>query len=349
MSVMHSEILLEIQDVSKSFSTRNFVDQMLGRPKRHMKALRSVSFELRAGQVTALLGPNGAGKTTLVNIICDLTRADSGSVRVGGLSVPGDGFRAQKKIGYVTTNDRSFFWRLSGRKNLEFFAALEGYSVGEAAQRSIEALVRFNLVDAADRPFHTYSTGMKKRLGLARAFLHDPEILLMDEPTNGLDARSTEELLALVQQEVQLAGKTVLWATHRADEVERLCDRVIVLIGGQISFQGSVDEFIGISKRHMGFVIDVLVQPEGEKQFSALAASLGLAVGARRANGSLDVSGAGDEAKLSSALAAMIGSGVLVRQIERKPEPLHKVFAHLEMTKNQSPAPVAVATANPVN
>lgn len=349
MFVMNSETLLKIQDVSKSFLTRNLVDQVLGRPKRYMKALSSVSFELKAGQVTALLGPNGAGKTTLVNIICDLTRADSGRVKVAGLSVPEDGFRAQRQIGYVTTNDRSFFWRLNGRKNLEFFAALEGYSVAEAARRSTEMLLRFNLVEAADRPFHTYSAGMKKRLGLARAFLHDPAILLMDEPTNGLDARSTEELLELVQQEVQPAGKTVLWATHRADEVERLCDRVIVLIGGQVSFHGSVDEFIGISKRHMGFVIEALVQPEGEKQFSVLAASLGLAVGARKANGGLDVSGVGDEAGLSSVLAAVLSSGVLIRQVERQPEPLHKVFAHLEMTKNQFSASVATATAGLVN
>jgi len=333
--VVNSKTLLKIQDVNKSFLlTRNLTDQLLGRPKQYMKALNSVSFELKAGQVTALLGPNGAGKTTLVNIICDLTRADSGSVSVAGFLVPEDGFRAQRQIGYVTTNDRSFFWRLNGRKNLEFFAALQGYSVAEAARKSAEMLARFNLLAAADRPFHTYSAGMKKRLGLARAFLHDPAILLMDEPTNGLDARSTEELLELVQHEVQAAGKAVLWATHRADEVEKLCDHVIVLIGGQIHFHSSVDEFIDISKRHMGFMIDAVVQSEGEREFFVLAASLGLVVGARKDHGGFEVNGVGDEAELSSVLAAMLSSGVLIKQVERQPEPLHKVFAHLEKTKD---------------
>ncbi len=170
----------------------------------------------------------------------------------------------------------------------------------------------------------------------------------MDEPTNGLDARSTEELLELVQREVQAAGKTVLWATHRADEVERLCDHVVVLIDGQVFFHGSVDEFVGISKRHMGFMIEVLVQPEDEQQFSLLATSLGLAMGTRKTDGCLGVSGVGNEAKLSAVLAAMLGSGVLVRQVERQPEPLHKVFAHLEMTRSQVSS-VAGTTAIPAD
>lgn len=349
MFAVNSKTLLKIEDVGKSFPARSLIDTLLGRPKRYTKALGLVSFELKAGQVTALLGPNGAGKTTLINIICDLTRADSGSVTVAGLPVPGDSIRAQRQIGYVTTNDRSFFWRLNARRNLEFFAALQGYPAAEAARRSTEMLVRFNLAAAADRPFHTYSAGMKKRLGLARAFLHDPAILLMDEPTNGLDARSTEELLELVRLEVRAAGKTVLWATHRADEVERLCDRVIVLIGGEVYFHGSVDEFAGISKRHMGFVIEVLVQPEDEKQFPALAASLGLEAGARKADGGWGVSGVGDEAKLSAVLAALLGGGLLVRQVERQPEPLHKVFAHLEKTGNTGPGPETAATTSLAN
>ena len=171
------EVLLSIDNVSKTYLLQNFATILrLRRPQRSI-ALRGVSFDLRAGEITALLGPNGAGKTTLATIIADLTRADDGQVTVAGVPVPERSREAQQHIGYLTTNDRSFFWRLSGRKNLEFFAVLHGFSQAKARQRTDEMLERFNLASQADRPFHTYSTGMKKRLGLARAFLHDPKVL----------------------------------------------------------------------------------------------------------------------------------------------------------------------------
>jgi len=245
------DVLLSIKNVSKTYVVRNFAAIMRLRSPQQSIALRGVSFDLRAGEITALLGPNGAGKTTLATIIADLTRADSGQVTVAGVPVPERSREAQQQIGYLTTNDRSFFWRLSGRKNLEFFAALQGFRQAEARQRTTEMLERFKLTSHADRPFHTYSTGMKKRLGLARAFLHDPKEVILDEPTNGLDARSTAELLELVRSQLQRTGKPVLWATHRAEEVERLCDRVIVLIGGEKRFDGTSDLFQEISRRHM--------------------------------------------------------------------------------------------------
>lgn len=327
---MSGQSLLRVDNVSKTYVTHNFANLLGVRPQQYVRALHAVSFELRAGEITALLGPNGAGKTTLINIICDLTRADVGNVTVAGLSVPEEGLEAQRCIGYVTTNDRSFFWRLSGRKNLEFFAALQGYSPTETRRKVAEMLERFSLTAQADRPFHTYSAGTKKRLGLARAFLHGPAVLLLDEATNGLDARSTEELLELVKHEIRCSGKTVLWATHRAEEVERLCDRVIVLIEGRVCFDSTTDEFMQISKRHMGFMIEVLPPADGDHRFPELMRILEVTVSARKTGGILEVSGTGDEKRLSSVLAAILGGGARVRQVQRQREPLHKVFSHLE-------------------
>lgn len=332
---MPGPTLLRVDDLSKTYGLRDFATFLGMRPRHTTRALDAVSFELAEGQVTALLGPNGAGKTTLINIVCDLVRADLGAVTVAGLPVPGQGRAALRRIGYVTTNDRSFFWRLSGRRNLEFFAALQGYSIAESRRRAAAMLERFRLTADADRPFHGYSAGMKKRLGLARAFLHDPAVLLLDEPTSGLDALSMEELLELVRHEMQSARKTVLWATHRAEEVEKLCNRVIVLIEGRLHFNGGADEFIRISRRHQRFTIEVLPPSEGGSRFPELLETLELALGARKTDGVLEVTGAGDEKRLSSVLSAMLAADGRIRQVRREPEPLHKVFSHLKV----QPAP----------
>jgi len=323
------QVLLSIENVSKTYFMQSFATIFQLRRPQQSIALRGVSFELRAGEITALLGPNGAGKTTLATIIADLTRADSGNVTVVGLPVPERSREAQQHIGYLTTNDRSFFWRLSGRKNLEFFAALHGFRRAEAHRRTTEMLERFKLTSQADRPFHSYSTGMKKRLGLARAFLHDPKVLLLDEPTNGLDAQSTEELLELVRYQIQRTGKTVLWATHRAEEVEKLCDRVIVLIGGEKRFDGTSELFQDISRRHMRFSVEVLSPAEDYPRFLELIRVLELTVATEKADGKVGVSGTGDERQLSSLLSALLDSGAFIHRVEREPEPLHKVFSHL--------------------
>ena len=324
-----TELLLNVNKVSKAYAVRGMKDFICMRPARRVPALNSLSLSLHPGQITALLGPNGAGKTTLINILCDLTRADSGTVSVAGYSIPQQSLQAQGEIGYVTTNDRSFFWRLTGRKNLEFFAVLQGLSLPQARHRTEELLQRFNLNTQADRPFLTYSTGMKKRLGIARAFLQDPAVLLMDEPTNGLDTKSTDELLDLVKREMAVSKKTVLWATHRADEVERLCDRVIVLIGGRIYFDDTIDAFRAVSRRHQVFHIEIQL-PVAEGLIAEFVSSTGLELVGDLSGRTAMLTGKGDEKKLSEILAALIARGVQICQAEREAEPLYKIFTHLE-------------------
>jgi ABC-2 type transport system ATP-binding protein len=339
------EVLLRVDGLSKSYVSRDYKSLLGLKPAVCTQALDGISFALRGGEVTALLGPNGAGKTTLVNIFCDLIRADAGRVMLAGYQVPAQGRAARRQIGYVTTNDRSFFWRLSGRRNLEFFAALSGYGATEARERSAQVLERFRLTAHADKLFHTYSAGMKKRLGLARAFLHAPAVLLLDEPTNGLDAVSTEELIELVNSEIRSSGKTVLWATHRAEEIERLCDRVLVLIGGRLRFDGPTQDFLDISKRHMNFTIRVIPPTDGSILRDMLP-ELGLALSESVACGSVDLRGVGGERQLSSVLTRILSAGAMVQQIERHPEPLHLVFSHLESLHTRPPkGPTTTAVA----
>ena len=332
---MEKELLLHVDKLSKAYAVLSMKEFLRMQPPKYVQALDSLTLHLHSGQITALLGPNGAGKTTLINILCDLTRADSGTVSVAGYSIPEQSIEAQGEIGYVTTNDRSFFWRLTGRKNLEFFAVLQGLSLQHSRRRSEELLQRFNLLDQADRPFHTYSTGMKKRLGIARAFLQDPAVLLMDESTNGLDTKSSEELLDLVKREMKVSQKTVLWATHRADEVERLCDRVIVLIGGRIYFDDTIDVFREISRRHQEFTIEIRLPVEAGV-IEEFVLNTGLLLDGELNGHTAKLSGKGDERKLSEILAALIQRGVLVSQAERHPEPLYKIFSHLEQAASKT-------------
>jgi ABC-2 type transport system ATP-binding protein len=167
-------------------------------------------------------------------------------------------------------------------------------------------------------------------------------VLLLDEPTSGLDTRSTEELLAMVRQEIARRPKTVLWATHRADEIERLCDRVIVLIGGRVQFDDSAERFLDISRRHMAFTIEALVPADGGAGFIATMERLGLRCGPVNDQREIMLSGSGDEGRLSTVLTAAIGAGGLVRQVQREAEPLHQVFSHLA---GAEPVPPHIAPA----
>jgi ABC-2 type transport system ATP-binding protein len=321
--------MLEVRGATKSYSVQNLKELLLLRAPRQVPALHDVSLEIRPGQVAALLGPNGAGKTTLVNIICDLTRADAGSVKVAGFPVPERSLEAQRCLGLVTTNDRSFFWRLTARQNLEFFAALQGLPRRVARERSQQLLVQFGLEAPADRLFYTYSAGMKKRLGLARALLHDPALLLMDEPTNGLDAEAAEDLLALVKREVRASGKAVLWATHRAEEVDRLCDRVIVLTDGCVRFDGTIHDFRELSRRRSAFVIQLKGSDDQRERIRALAHAHGGQLGEPGPDGCFELIGTGDEGQQSCLLQAVLETGALVLALERSADPLHHVFKHL--------------------
>jgi len=321
--------LLQVENVCKAYPVWSLTNLLLFKKPKHVNALNGVSLKLQPGQVAALLGPNGAGKTTLINMLCGLTIPDSGSICVAGRPVPEKTLEAQNKIGYVNTNDRSFFWRLTGRQNLEFFAVLQGLSTREATKRTQEMLEIFGLADHADRFFNTYSAGMKKRLGLGRALIHNPDVVLMDEPTNGMDAESTEDLLDFVRNKVRTAGKGVLWATHRSDEVERLCDSVFVLGDGKIKFDGSINEFRELCRKKSGYVVEAKISTENRMELIQYVEQIDNEAISSQTDHLLEVAGIRDEERLSLILKEFLDKGAVVKKVERQAEPLHEVFMQL--------------------
>ncbi|OUN01335.1 MAG: hypothetical protein BAA04_03915 [Firmicutes bacterium ZCTH02-B6] len=196
-------------------------------------AVDGVSFEVQRGEIFGLLGPNGAGKSTTIRMLSTLLEPSAGTAVICGHDVRWEPMQARARLGVVLAGDRSLYWKLSGRENLEFFATLYHVPAHEVPHRVNWALERMGLADRADELVERYSTGMKQRLSLARALLADPPVLLLDEPTLGLDPQSARNLRELIL-ELKREGRAILLTTHYMEEADFLCDRVAIIDHGTI-------------------------------------------------------------------------------------------------------------------
>jgi ABC-2 type transport system ATP-binding protein len=201
---------------------------------RKVQALDGVSFDVDLGEVVALLGPNGAGKSTLIRILGTTVLPDSGSARVAGHDVVEDAVAARRSLGMMIADERSHYWRLSGRRNLAFFAALVGIPRREAPARVARLLDAVGLAGAADRPVLGYSSGMRARLSLARSLLADPPVLLLDEPTRNLDPLAASRFRETASRLAADRGTGILFATHDLHEAAAISTRVLVLSAGRV-------------------------------------------------------------------------------------------------------------------
>lgn len=199
-----------------------------------VEALRGVDLGVRQGEVVALLGANGAGKSTLLRILATLVTPDTGSVEVAGHDAVRAGRAVRASVGLLLSEERSWYVRLSGRRNLEFFAALRGLRGAPAARRAGLLLDRVGLTAAADRPVAGYSAGMRARLAMARALLGDPAVLLLDEATRSLDAESVERLGDLIGEATHERRAAVVLATHDESFASALGARTVTLDAGRV-------------------------------------------------------------------------------------------------------------------
>jgi ABC-2 type transport system ATP-binding protein len=197
-------------------------------------ALDGVDVDVSPGAVVALLGPNGAGKSTLVRILATTVVPDEGTATVVGHDVVEDGAAARASLGLILGNERSWYWRLSGRRNLEFFAALYGMRRRNAAARAEELLAEVDLAKVADRRVGEYSSGMRARLALARSLLREPPALILDEPTQNLDPIAAANFRDIVLRLAEERGTSVLLTTHNLHEAAALATEVVVLALGRV-------------------------------------------------------------------------------------------------------------------
>jgi len=210
------------------------------RGKVRKAACEDITLKVSDGRIFCLLGPNGAGKTTLVRILATSVLPSSGTATVNGFDVVKEAGRVRSIIGLMTGGSRSFYWRLSGPDNLEFFGVLQGQRTSEARQAGVKLMKTVGL-QANGLPTMKYSTGMLKRLSLARALLHDPPVLLLDEPPEGVDPEGAEAIRSLIR-DLRDSGKTVFITTHNMEEAERVADHVGILIEGKLVKTGSLSE-----------------------------------------------------------------------------------------------------------
>jgi ABC-2 type transport system ATP-binding protein len=320
------EFAVEAFEIEKTFVKKRSLHDLLRHPfsrAERVRALRGVDLHVRTGEIFGLLGPNGAGKTTLLKIFSCLVLPDRGRALVGGEDVEHEG-KVKPKIGLVHTDERSFYWRLSGRENLEFFARLYDVPRRRTRARIDELLARVDMVEPADRRFADYSSGMKQRVAIARALLHDPPILLMDEPTRSLDPSAAMALRTFIRDELKgRAGKTILLATHNLREAESLCDRVAILAKGKVRQIGTVEEVRrwGVDERR--FRLEVAAWPAG------LAGPFRVVLeepldGIRRVTVALE-----GDARLDDLLRRLLDAGAVVHACDRVEPDLEDAFSRI--------------------
>lgn len=233
--------MLRTEQVSVTFNPPKGLMRLLvrGASRNPVRALSSVSIEIGRGEVVGLLGANGAGKTTLIKAITGLLLPQEGRILIDGEVVDPAEPATRAQFGLVLPDDRSFYWRLTGLENLLFYGAMHGLGRAAARARAETLLEERGLADR-DRMVFAYSSGMRAQLAIARALMASPELIVLDEPTRSLDPIAAAEVGTSLRDLASGGGRAVLMASHRLNEVSQVCDRVIVLNAGRVSWTGPV-------------------------------------------------------------------------------------------------------------
>lgn len=235
--------------------------------------VNDVSFSVRQGQTIGLLGPNGAGKSTTVNIICGLLQADSGHVKLSGQEMSAGNNQAKQKLGLVP-QDLALFEDLSARENLKIFGALYGLSGNRLQTRCDEVLELVSLTDRAKDKPATFSGGMKRRLNIAAALLHEPELLILDEPTVGVDPQSRNAIFDALEV-LKSQGRSLIYTSHYMEEVERLADHIVIIDHGKLIANESPTDLFKRLPAHAALELQ-LSQPLSASQLQYLQQQMGV-------------------------------------------------------------------------
>jgi ABC-2 type transport system ATP-binding protein len=302
--------MLECRDLRRSFGDLIAVD--------------GVGFHIDSGETYGLLGPNGAGKTTTISMIAGLLERDGGEVLVDGEPMTTHATNAKSALGYVP-QDLAIYPDLSANENLVFFARLYGMSTADAKQRSKEVLDVIGLSERAGDQTKTYSGGMKRRLNVGIGLLHRPRLLILDEPSVGVDPQSRNAILESVEG-LSRQGMAVLYTTHYMEEAERLCDRVGIIDHGQLIAEGTRRELVGM----VGERDRVTLTASGD--LASAAAALSARPGVHEASATeqgIDLVVEDAREKLPALLEETARAGVTIRSVEVTEPDLEAVFLHL--------------------
>lgn len=311
--------LIHVEGLSRSFGATT--------------ALENVSLSVEAGGVHALLGPNGAGKTTLVRTLSGLVQPGLGTVTVAGVDAGRNPRALRTVVGLVASGDRTFYLRISGFENLLFFGRLHGLSRREAAGRATQALADVGLADSAHIRVGVYSHGMQKRLSFARALLHRPSILLVDEATHDLDPEGARRIVDLASH-AAARGAAIVWATQRLDELRGFADRVTILHEGSVRFDGTVPQLAStLPLRRYVLRLGRGGAPVERAAVAAALAEVAVLLPSDLADGDHVLIALEEEVVLGDALAALVIQDIDVLACRQERSELEEAF--LELTRQE--------------
>ena len=289
-----------------------------------LTAVAGVSFRIAPGETYGLLGPNGAGKTTTISMIAGLIAADEGTVSVKGHIVRPDAVEPKRHLGLVP-QDLAIYPDLSARENLTFFGRLQGIRGAELKARVGEVLDLIGLGDRAKEPTKQFSGGMKRRLNIGIGLLHRPDLLILDEPTVGVDPQSRNSILESVEN-LAVEGMAVLYTTHYMEEAERLCDRIAIIDSGAIAAEGTRDELVRIT----GGVDQIRLTGSGDLE--AATQTLTALAGVRRVDAdrhTLDLTVDEGPTAVAGVVTGATSAGMVLDDVQITRPNLESVFLHL--------------------
>lgn len=266
--------IIEFQQLTKAYGMQAAVDHL--------------SLNIEKGEIFGLLGPNGAGKSTTILMLLGLTEPDSGSASVAGINATRHPLEVKQKVGYLP-DDIGFYDDLSGRNNLIYTAQLNGITKEEAERRADEVLIRVGLQHSGDKKAGAYSRGMRQRLGLADVLIKNPEIIILDEPTLGVDPEGVREFLDLIQRLSKDEGLTVLLSSHHLHQVQQVCDRVGLFVKGRLLAVGKVHELAQELFNHDPLVVQLAVENEVDQLSELFLSIKGVTDVKRPDNGKYDI------------------------------------------------------------
>ncbi len=301
-----AEPVIVVEGLAKTFLQGFF--------RRRVEAVRGVSFEVRSGEIFGFVGPNGSGKTTVIKMLTGLIAPTSGRATLFGEPIPSA--KARARIGFSPENPYIYPY-ITPREFVEMCGALSGLRGAELRARAMASLERTGVAYAADRPARALSKGMQQRTSIAAAILHEPELLILDEPMSGLDPVGRKEIRDLILEE-QARGRTIFLSTHILADVESICQRVTVLKKGEVVVSGTLRELLGGEVLHTDIVVDSL--PDQLRE--ALVAE-GLVVSPRGVHVLIEVA---SSAAASAVLRRLIEAGVEVVEVSPKRENLEDLF-----------------------
>jgi ABC-2 type transport system ATP-binding protein len=303
---MSHEVVLDVNEIAKTFRVGFF--------RKKVRAVRSVSFKIRRGEIFGLVGPNGAGKSTTIKMLLGLVRPDRGGIRMFGQKI--DDVSLRNRIGYLPENPM-LYEHLNAVELLDFYGGLFGMPRRKRRERSVELLETVGLSHALDRPVAKFSKGMKQRAGIAQALINDPDLVILDEPQSGLDPVGRREIRDLVL-DLRRSGKTILFCSHILPDVQDICDRVAVMHQGEVRNIGFLHELVGSETLYH----ELYVRHWQDEYRSALGEA---ALEVIRIGELTRIHLAGD-AKIEAIIAGLSEKGVQIESLQPHKESLEDVF-----------------------